>query len=198
MQFTTTVIILEKWNVLKRAVFKDKQCSHKEKSTSFLSITFELGSCSEGKDEWFPMCTFPGGSVVKKKKICLAVQETRKTRVQSLGWENPLEKEMATHSSIQFSSVQLLSCVRLPATPWTAACQASLSITSFQTPSKPMSIESVMPSNHLILFSSCLQSFPASGSFPMSHFFSSGGQSLEFQLHHPHQSFQWIFRTNFL
>ena len=45
---------------------------------------------------------------------------------------------------------------------------------------KLMSIESVMPSNHLILrpFSSCLQSFPASGSFPMSQFFSLGGQSI--------------------
>ena len=36
----------------------------------------------------------------KKKKICLAVQETQKTRVQSQGWENSLEKEMAPHSSI--------------------------------------------------------------------------------------------------
>ena len=42
----------------------------------------------------------------------------------------------------------------------------------------PMSIESVMPSNHLIPFSSHLQSFPASGSFPMSQFFASGGQSI--------------------
>ena len=50
-----------------------------------------------------------------------------------------------------FSSVQSLSCVRLFATPWTAACQASLSITNYQSPPKPMSIESVMPSNHLIL-----------------------------------------------
>ena len=48
------------------------------------------------------------------------------------------------------SSVQLLSCVRLFATPWTA-CQASLSITNSQSLLKPMSIESVMPSNHLIL-----------------------------------------------
>ena len=40
-----------------------------------------------------------------------------------------------------------------------------------------MSIKSVMPCNHLILFSSCLQSFPASGSFPMSQLFPSGGQS---------------------
>ena len=50
-----------------------------------------------------------------------------------------------------FSSVQSLSRVRLFATPWSAAHQASLSITNFRTPPKPMSIESVMPSNHLIL-----------------------------------------------
>ena len=53
--------------------------------------------------------------------------------------------------SVQFSSVQLLSHVRLFATPWTAACQASLSITNPWSSPKPMSIESVMPSNHLIL-----------------------------------------------
>ena len=51
---------------------------------------------------------------------------------------------------IQFSSVQLLSHVQLFATPWTAACQASLSITNYWSPPKPMSIESVMPSHHLI------------------------------------------------
>ena len=49
------------------------------------------------------------------------------------------------------SSVQLLSCVRFFATPWTAACQASLSITSSWSLPKLMSIESVMPSSHLIL-----------------------------------------------
>ena len=48
-------------------------------------------------------------------------------------------------------SVQLLSRVRLFATPWIAACQASLSITNSCSPPKPMSIESVMPSSHLIL-----------------------------------------------
>ena len=52
---------------------------------------------------------------------------------------------------VQFSSVQSLSHVRLFATPWTAARQASLSITNFQRLLKLMSIESVMPSNHLIL-----------------------------------------------
>ena len=53
--------------------------------------------------------------------------------------------------SFQFSSVQSLSRVRLFATPWTAARQASLSITNSQSLLKLMSIESVMPSNHLIL-----------------------------------------------
>ena len=52
---------------------------------------------------------------------------------------------------LQFSSFQSLSRVRLFVTPWTAACQASLSITNSQSPPKPMSIESVMPSNGLIL-----------------------------------------------
>ena len=52
---------------------------------------------------------------------------------------------------VQFSSVQSLSCVRLFVTPWTAARQASLSITNYQSLPKLMSIEPVMPSNHLIL-----------------------------------------------
>ena len=52
---------------------------------------------------------------------------------------------------VQFSSVQLLSRVQLFETPWIAACQASLSITNSWSLPKPMSIESVMPSNHLIL-----------------------------------------------
>ena len=79
-------------------------------------------------------------------------------------------------------SVQLLSCVRLFATQWTAACQSSLSITNSWSLLKLMSIALVMPSNHHILcrpFSSCLQYFPASGSFLMSQLFTSGGQSIE-------------------
>ena len=81
----------------------------------------------------------------------------------------------------QFISVQSLSCVRIFATPWTTACQASLSITNSRSPPKPMSIELVMPSNRLIFhrpLSSCPQSFPASGSFQMSQIFASGGQSI--------------------
>ena len=53
-------------------------------------------------------------------------------------------------SSVQLSSVA--QCVRLFATPWTAARQASLSITTSRSLPKPMSIESVMPANHLILW----------------------------------------------
>ena len=58
---------------------------------------------------------------------------------------------LAALTPVQFSSVQSLSHLWLFATPWIAACQASLSITNSQSPPKPMSIESVMPSNHLIL-----------------------------------------------
>ena len=47
-------------------------------------------------------------------------------------------------------------------------------------------------SSSVVPLSSCLQSFPASGSFPMSQFFTSGGQSIELQLQH--QSFRWLFR----
>ena len=59
---------------------------------------------------------------------------------------------LAGATSIQFSSVQSLSCVQLFATPGTAACQASLSITNSWSLFKLMSIESVMPSSHLISF----------------------------------------------
>ena len=84
-------------------------------------------------------------------------------------------------SYYQFSSVQSLSCVQLFATPWTAARQASLSFTISRSLLKLMSVESVMPSNHLILCRPLLlppSIFPASGSFPMGQFFASGGQSI--------------------
>ena len=64
--------------------------------------------------------------------------------------KNPLKMPQFS-TKAKFSSVQSLSRVRLFATPWTAARQASLSITNSWSPPKPMSIESVMPSNHLIL-----------------------------------------------
>ena len=92
----------------------------------------------------------------------------QETQVKSLDRKYPLEKELATHSSFlawripwteepgglqsQFSSFQLPSRVQLLVTPWTAAFQASLSITNSQSLLKLMSVELVMPSsNHLIL-----------------------------------------------
>ena len=69
-----------------------------------------------------------------------------------------------------FSSAQPLSHVWLFATPWTAAHQASLSITNFWSLLKPMSIESVMPSNHLIL---CRPLFLPPSIFPSIRIFSS-------------------------
>ena len=89
--------------------------------------------------------------------------------------------EKSLHNNHYFIVVQSLSHVQLFVTPWTAARQASLSFTISQSLLKLMSFESVMPSNHLILvipFSSCLQSFPESGFFPVSWLFVSGGQGI--------------------
>ena len=75
-----------------------------------------------------------------------------------------------------------LSYLWLTETPWTTACKASLSFTIYLSLLKLMSIESLMPSKHLIfchflLLPDCPQSVPESGSFPMGQFFTSGGQS---------------------
>ena len=81
------------------------------------------------------------------------------------------------------SSVQSLSRVRLFATPWISARQTSLSITNSRSSLRLTSIESVIPSSHLILcrpFSFCPQSLPASESFPMSQLLAWGGQSTGF------------------
>ena len=97
------------------------------------------------------------------------------------------------------SSVQSLSHIQLFATPWTTACQASLSITNSQSLLKLTSIKSMMPSNHLILCCSLLllpSIFPASGSFPVICSSHQVAKVLEFQLQH--QSFKWIFRSDFL
>ena len=73
--------------------------------------------------------------------------------------------------------VRLLSCVRLFVAPWIAVSQASVSFSISRSLLKFISIDLVMLFNCLILcFPFCLQSFPASGSFPMSQLFASGGQ----------------------
>ena len=94
-----------------------------------------------------------------------------------IGYSQIPEEEL----SYELFVVQPLSGVQLFATPWTAARQASLSFTISQALLKLMSIELVMPSNHLILCHHLLllpQSFPALGSFPVSQLFTSGGKSI--------------------
>ena len=93
-----------------------------------------------------------------------------------------MENSETSRVFIQFSSVQLLSHVPLFVTPWTAARQASLFITnSWSLPNScPLSqwCHPTISSSVVPIPSSCLQSFPASGSFPMSQFFLSGGQGI--------------------
>ena len=102
---------------------------------------------------------------------------------------------------LQFSSVQFscsvvsdssrphgLQHTRLPCpSPTPGACSHSCPLSQWCHPTISSSVVS---------FSSCLQSFTASGSFQMTWLFALGRQILEFQLHH--QSFQWVFRTDFL
>ena len=117
---------------------------------------------------------------IKFKSLYIFLSQCIMSRVNDwvplgISWKEDLQFNIL----VLFSSVQSLSRVPLFVTPWTAARQAYLPLTVFQSLLKLMFIEPVMPSNHLILFcpfSSCLQSFPASGSFPMSLHFASGGQ----------------------
>ena len=87
-----------------------------------------------------------GGGAVAGACVCIWGQDQHGRSPDCPGSE-----QCGRWGHLQFSSVQLLSCVWLFATPWTAARQASLSITNSWSLPKLMSIESVMPSNHLIL-----------------------------------------------
>ena len=179
---------------------------------------------------WLPY--FLASWVAQMVKNLPAMQETQ---VQSLGRDDPLEKEKDTHSSILawripgqrsligYSSwchkesdmtewlntllisgttlqfIQSLSCVQLFATPWTVTCQASLSITNSWSLLKLTSIESVMPSNHLILCHPLLllpSIFPSIRIFSNESALHQVAKVLEFQLQH--QSFQWTPRTDLL
>ena len=107
--------------------------------------------------------------------------------------------QVGEKKSHQFSSVQSFSRVRLFATPWITACQASLSFTNSQSSLKFMSIESVMPFSHLILCHPFLLLPPIP---PRIRVFSNEStlhevaKVLEFQLQH--QSFQWTPKTDLL
>ena len=87
-------------------------------------------------------------------------------------------REMQIKIKMRYPSVQSLSYVRLFVTPWTAAHEAPLSFTISPSLLRFMSIESVSNFILFCLLSFCPQSFPASGSFPLSWLFASGGQSI--------------------
>ena len=81
-------------------------------------------------------------------KLEVVEQEMERVNINILGIS---KQKWSRMGEFNFSSVQWFSRIRSFVTPWTTACQAFLSITISWSPPKPMSIESVMPSNHLIL-----------------------------------------------
>ena len=106
---------------------------------------------------------------------------------------------LITFSSVQFSSVQSLSCVWLFATPWNAAHQSSLSITNSRSSLRLTSIQSVMPSSHLILCRPLLLLPPIPPSIRVFQWVNSShevAKVLEFQPQH--ESFQWTPRIDLL
>ena len=114
-------------------------------------------------------------------------------------WKESLFCSCAVRSSLFtilficfISSVQSLSCVWLFATPWTAACQASLSINNSQSLFKLLSIESMMPSNHLILCHLLLLVSQHQGLFKWVSSSHQGAKVLEFQPQHQLQHQDWF------
>ena len=117
-------------------------------SSDFSSVQFS--SVAQSCLTWFRLQQkqgkFPGvGSGNTLQLSCLENSMDRRA------WQPTLHGVAVGHNWAHFSSVQLLSCVQLFETPWTAARQTSLSITNLRRLLNLMSVESVMPSNHLIL-----------------------------------------------
>ena len=123
---------------------------------------------------------------MQERVACLSLRNLHLSGIHHLSVYGPRKSRIRhSASSIYYaknpSLVQPLSHIQLFATPWTAAHQASLSITNSRSLPKLMSTELVMPFNLLILFCPLLLLpviVPASGSFPMSQLFESGGQSI--------------------
>ena len=101
---------------------------------SFFTHCYRLNACS----------TLPYPPLIRYASVMVCGS------VESLGGDYVMREEAPEWDSVQFSSVQSLSCVPLFATPWIAARQISLSITNSRSLLKLMPIESVMPSSHLI------------------------------------------------
>ena len=136
---------------------------------------FSLKSCFEcySTDMLFPQrkqYNISKKMIVFKGNICVHLFVHPKRRLENVN-TNCGGRELS--KCVCVCGVQSLSHVQLFTTPWTAAHQASLSFTISQSLLKLMSI-----SSSIIPFFSCPQVFPASGSFPMSWLFASGGQSI--------------------
>ena len=135
----------------------------------------QWGEKAAGLWEWRILCT----DVFREPMGQASLRTPTSSGHSEIGW--PCWRcSFNDHEYIQFSSVQLLSRVRLFATPWITARQASLSISTpgVHSDSRPSS-QWCHPaiSSSVIPFSSCPQSLPASESFPMSQLFAWGGQS---------------------
>ena len=128
------------------------------------------------------------GGRLKEEGLCIylwlicAVEQQKPTQdCKAIIFQLKLKIKKINNFKFGLSSVQLLSHVRLFVTPWTAAPQASLSITNSwrYSNSCPLS-QWCHPtiSSSVVPLSFCLPSFPASWSLPMSQFFASGGQSI--------------------
>ena len=126
---------------------------------------------------------------IRKHRIIMFYQNFTMTHPSCMALHGMSHSSTELHKPLRYNnavihvsvSVQLLCRVRFFATPRTAACQASLSITISQSLLKLMSLGLVLPStisSSVIPFSSCSQSFPTSGSFQMSQLFASGSQSI--------------------
>ena len=154
------------------------------------SISLELTARSSGSEGmnwemvwefifffWYVIVTKKNGCAVHTDTHTLAILEI----LHCLQTLNSLRIPILI-SLHQFSSVQLLSCVWLFATPWTAACQASCPSPTPRACSNSCPLNQWCHptiSSSVILFSSCLQSFLASESFPVSRLFTSDGQNIE-------------------
>ena len=120
---------------------------------------------------------------LEKTPMLGKIEDSRRSGWQRIRWLDNITKRIKKNHNriLLLCCAYLLNHVQLFVTPWTPACQATLSFTISWCFAQLMPTDSVMPSNQLILChpsSSCPQSFPASGSFPMSELFTSGGQSI--------------------